>query len=213
MKKLNNVLHFEYSRPYEGTLGKLIGNTLTKEDHEQGSEKAKTCQKIWNKYENKILKLFSEIYKIEISDEKIKAYISFVLPNSFSNPLTISLKHLPNVETDVRSQRGLVYKVIHELAHYFIYTRDDKEFANKLFDKVRKQNILGDHGANLHYLIQAVEFGIISEVFGEEYANYDREWIIKRWIDNEYGKSAKRLKEDSVPMNKTCLEYINKSID
>ena len=101
--------------------------------------------------------------------------------------------------------------LIHELAHYFAYTRKDK-FFNKLSKKVKEVDLLGDRGTNLHYLIQAVEFGIGGEIFGEESAKLRREWVIERGKDNEYGKSAKLLKEHKVLLDKSCLEFIDKNI-
>ena len=142
----------------------------------------------------------------------IKAYISLIVPGSFSDPLTISIKRFPDIENNARSKRAFVYVTIHELAHYFAYSRPKNSFFNKLFKQVKRKNLLGERGANLHYLIQAVEFGIIGEVFGKEYAQYSWNWKIEKWKDNEYGKSAKLLSEHNVPLDKTCLEYIEREI-
>ena len=205
-----SVLKFRYSYPYEASLLRLADKKLTKEHSDLAWERTELSQKIWNKYEKDVLNLFREMYKIEIPEKFIKAYISLIAPNSYSDPLTISLKRRIDFETSPRSKRGFVYNVIHELAHFFAYTRDDTEFFNKLYTKIQKVNLLGEHGANLHYLIQAVEFGIIGEIFGNEYANYGRDWVIENSKDNEYGKSAKALKENNVPLDKTCLKYIKK---
>ena len=113
-----------------------------------------------------------------------------------------------DIEKNLRSKRSFIYSVIHELAHYFAFSREKDTYFNKLYQKIQKFNILGSRRANLHYLIQAVEFGIVGEVFGKEYAEYSRDWVIKSWSKNEYGKSAKFLKKHKVPLNKTCLEYI-----
>lgn len=208
----NSVLKFKYSYPYEASLLILAGQKPTEAHHKEGYKKCKYVQKLWNKYEDEIFKLFSEIYKIKIPDKDIRVYISLISVNSFSDPFTISLKWRKKIETDNISKRGFVYNVIHELAHYFLYTRNDKEFANKLYHKLQKKNILGSHGANLHYLIQAVEFGIIGEVFGKEYADFYRNWVIKKWPENEYGKSAKKLKGNNIPTDKTCLKFIAKKV-
>jgi len=212
IKKPEPVIRFTYSYPYEEAMLTLVGEKLTQEHSETTMKKVKAAQAIWNAYERQILRLFEEMYKIEISEKCITTFISLVAPNSFSRPLTISLKHSMDIVKNEKSQRAFIYTVIHELAHYFSYTRGDTEFFNVLYDKVQKLDLLGEHGANLHYLIQAVEFGIIGEVFGPRYANYSRDWTIDNWSDNEYGKSALLLKEHDVPLDKTCLEYIEKRL-
>lgn len=211
-KKTDSVLKFAYSYPYEEVFLKLVGEKQSEKYHKLGYKKARVAQIIWSKYEEKILNLYREIYKIKIPEKLIKVYISLVAPNSFSDPFTVSLKHWPDIKKISRSKRGFVYTVIHELAHYFSYTRDDNSYFNRLYTKIQKLNILGSHGVNLHYLIQAVEFGIIGEVFGPRYAEYSRNWVIKNRKDNEYGKSAKLLKKHNVPLDKTCLEYIKSKV-
>lgn len=208
LKNKKSVLQFVYSYPYEEALLKLAGEKISQDLHKKGYGKAKIAQQIWNKYEKEVLNLYKLIYKIRIPEKSIKVYVSLVAPNSFSDPFTISLKNWPDIEKNPRSKRGFVYSVIHELAHYFAYSRGENTYFNKLYNKIQKLNILGSHGANLHYLIQAVEFGIVAEVFGTKYAEYSRNWIIENWKDNEYGKSAKLLKKDNVPLNKSCLDYI-----
>lgn len=205
-----SILRFVYSYPYEEALLKLAKGRLLPNLHEEGYEKAKLAQGIWNRYEKDVLDLYRLIYKIKISEKSIKVYVSLVAPNSFSDPFTISLKNWADVEKNSRSKRGFVYSVIHELAHYFAYTRGEDTYFNRLLANVQKADILENRGANLHYLIQAVEFGIVSEVFGKEYAEYSRNWVIENWKNSEYGKSAKLLKKHKVPLDKTCLEYIEK---
>ena len=209
-KKAKTILKFVYSYPYEETLLRLASLKPTKIHHKKGFRKAKIVQGIWNEYEKEVLDLYRSIYKIKIPEKSIKVYVSLVAPNSFSNPFTISLKRWSDIEANPRSKRGFIYAVIHELAHYFAYTRGKSTYFNKFYARVQKLDVLGEHGANLHYLIQAVEFGIIGEVFGHKYAEYCRNWVIKNWKDNEYGKSAKLLKKHKVSLNKTCLEYIDK---
>jgi hypothetical protein len=208
--KNKQLLRFIYSYPYEEALLKLSGKQASSLYHNEGQNKTKIVQKVWNKYEKKILNVFSYVYRIKIAEKKIMAYISSAAPNSFSNPLTISLKHWPDIEKNPRSKKGFIYTVIHELAHYFSYTRGKETRFNKLLTKIQKMNLLNDHGANLHYLIQAVEFGIIGEVFGSKYAKYRRSWIVKNWNTNQYGKSAALLEKHKVPFDKTCLDYIEK---
>ncbi len=208
--KDRKVVKFVYSAPYEEALLKLAGGRPTLEFFNSGKEKAKLVQEIWDKYEKKILKNFEIIYKIRVSEKLIKIYVSQVAPNSFSDPLTISVRAWKDLENNLKSRRGLIYSIIHELAHYFSYSRGGGTFFNKLLSRVQKENILGDRKANLHFLIQAVEFGIIGEVFGQKLANYRRDWIIKNWADNQYGKSAMLLKELKVPLDKSCLVYIDK---
>lgn len=208
LKKRLSKLRFVYSYPYEESFLKLAGIKPTEILRSEGQRRVRFAQKVWNKYENKILRLFSFIYKIRIPEKSIKAYISLVAPNSFSEPLTITLKHWPDIEKNRKSERGFVYATIHELAHYLSYTREKIIYFNKLLAVIQKINILNDRKANLHYLIQAVELGIIGEVFGSIYAEYLRKWIIKNWKNNEYGKSATLLKKHKVPLDKFCLNYI-----
>jgi len=188
----------------------LDNQNITETHHKLAQQKTKTSQKIWNKYEERILNLFEEIYKIKIPEKNIRTFVSLTAPISFSYPLTISLRHFLDIEKNPRSQRAFIYVIIHELAHYFAYTRPKNTLFNKLYNHVQKLNLLGTHGANLHYLIQAVEFGIIGEVFGPGYANFARNWAIEKSKSSEYSKSAKKLKEDNVPLDKTCLQYISK---
>ncbi|MDO8340660.1 MAG: hypothetical protein Q7T59_01660 [Candidatus Woesebacteria bacterium] len=204
-----NIVRFVYSYPYEDALLKLGGYKLTEKHSKIVTEKTRSAQKIWNKYEKQILDLFKEIYQIKIPEKSIVAYISLVAPNSYSQPLTISLKYNKDIEDNSLSKMVFVYATIHELAHYFAYTRYPSNFFNKLYKKALKANSFGSHGKNLHYLIQAVEFGIEGEVFGSGYAEYSRKWVIENWKGSEYGDSAKLLKEQGVPLDKTCLNFIN----
>lgn len=207
-----SIVRFVYSFPYEDALLKLGGIKLTEEHSKEAVEKSKITQKVWNKYEKQILDLFKEIYQIKISEKSIIAFISLVAPNSYSQPLTISLKYNKDIEDNSLSKRAFVYATIHELAHFFAYTRYPYNFFNKLYKKALEVNSFGSHGKNLHYLIQAVEFGIEGEVFGSEYAEYSRNWAIENWKGSEYSASAKLLKEHKVPLDKTCLNFINDKI-
>lgn len=207
--KDRKVVKFVCSLPYEEVLLKLSGGKPSLEFFKEGVEKTKKLQEIWGKYEKKILENFEIIYKIRVTEKLIKIYVSQVAPNSFSDPLTISLRLWKDLENSSTSKRGLIYSVIHELAHYFSYSRGEDTFFNKLLLRVQKENILGDRKANLHFLIQAVEFGIIGEVFDQKFANYRRDWIIQNWAKNQYGKSAMLLKKLEVPLDKSCLVYID----
>jgi len=204
----NPIIKFIYSHPYEATLLHYGNLPVTQEHHALGRKQTHLLQELWNQHEENILDLFREMYKIEITETEIKAFVSLVLPNSFSYPLTISLLQHPNLETDARSQRIALYPVLHELAHYFLYSRDN-EFANTILEHI---TLFDSPGANLHYLIQAVEFGIVGEIFGQEYGEFYRDKVIERGNNNDYDISAKRLKDDGVPVNRTCLEYIAKEI-
>lgn len=205
-----SVLKFVFSYPYEVTLLRLASLKPTKTHHKKGFRKAEIVQGIWNEHEKEVMDLYRLMYKIKIPEKSIKVYVSLVVPNSFSDPFTISLRKWTDIEKNPRSKRGFVYSTIHELAHYFAYSRGKNTYFNKLYARVQKLNILGEHGANLHYLIQAVEFGIVGEVFGLRYAEYSRDWVIENRKDSEYGKSAKLLKRHKVPLNKSCLAYIDK---
>jgi hypothetical protein len=210
VRKSKNILNFIYSSPYETAFLMLANQDITETHHKLAKQKTETSQKIWNKYEKRILNLFEEIYKIKISEKYLRAFISLTTPISFSHPLTISLKHLLDLEKNPRSQRKFIYTIIHELAHYFAYTRPKDTLFNKLHSQIQELNLLDTYGANMHYLIKAVEFGIIGEVFGPTYADFAREWTIERSRDPEHSKSAKSLKKDNVPLDKTCLGYISK---
>ncbi|PIZ46135.1 hypothetical protein COY30_00640 [Candidatus Woesebacteria bacterium CG_4_10_14_0_2_um_filter_44_9] len=203
-----SIVHFVYSYPYEDALLKLSGDKLTEKHSKVAVEKTKTAQKIWNKYEKQILDLFMEIYETKILEKRIVAYVSLIAPNSYSQPLTISLKYFADIGDNARSKRAFVYATIHEIAHYFAYTRYPHNFFNKLYKKVLKINLLGSHGKNLHYLIQAVEFGIVGEIFGSSYTEYSRNWVIGNSKGSEYRDSAKSLKKYKVPLDKTCLGFI-----
>ena len=124
------VLRFDYSFPYERTLAKLGKIKIAKNHDEILYKKEVQAQKIWNKYEKKAFALFGEIYKIKILEKFIKAYISLIVPGSFSDPLTISIKRFPDIENNARSKRAFVYVTIHELAHYFAYSRPKNCFFN-----------------------------------------------------------------------------------
>lgn len=204
-----SIVCFVYSYPYEDALLKLGSFKLTDEHSKKAAQKTKVAQNIWNKYEKQILDLFKEIYQIKIPEKSIVVYISLIAPNSYSQPLTISLKYNEDIEDNSVSKRAFVYATIHELAHYFAYTRYPYNFFNKLYKKVLKVNSFGSYGKNLHYLIQAVEFGIEGEVFGPGYAEYSRRWVIKNWKGSEYGDSAKLLEEHKIPLDKTCLKFIS----
>ncbi|MCH7640901.1 hypothetical protein IID22_01710 [Patescibacteria group bacterium] len=209
--KSPSILKFRYSYPYEGSLLRLAGKKLSRKHSEICREKEKQAQKIWDKYEKKVISLFEEMYKIKINEKFIEVFISLIMPSSFSHPMTISLKRFDNLEESEKQQRGLVYTIIHELAHYFLYTRDKGEYVNGLWKKIRDKDLLGDNGTNLHFLIQAVEFGIIGEVFGDGYARYARNYVIEKFRP-EYSKSAQTLIDHEVPLDKSCLTYIEKKI-
>lgn len=208
MSNKKSIIIFTYSYPYEQSLIRFAKLKVSNDHDKKGLEIATFVQKIWNKYEEDVISLFEEMYKIQIDEKNIEAFISLVLSNSYSHPLTISIKHQTEIKTNKRHQRAFVYTTIHELAHYFIYTRSKKEFCHSLLNKIIKRKILNTTGENLHFLIQAIEFGIIGEIFGVGYADFARNYVIKNYSD-EYKNSAKALLDNSIPLDKTCLEYIN----
>lgn len=210
-RKGSSALKFVYSYPYELTILRTKGEKLTKEYGKKCRELAKSAQKVWDKYEDKALKLFEEMYKIEVDEKFIEVFVSLAAPNSFSHPMTMALKKFPDIEENERHERAFVGITAHELAHYFAYTRDEDTFFNKLFKKIRGKDLLGERGANLHYLINAVEYAIRGELFGEEHANRMRKYVSENW-KGQYKKAAKALIKDEVPLDKTCLEYIEEEI-
>ncbi len=205
-------VRFIYSLPYEESVLAVANRSATDEQHELGNRRAEFVQEIWDEHESEVLDLFRKIYKRDIDEGGIIANISMVLPNSFSQPLTIAYKKRDGIETDPRVQRGLLYEIIHELAHHFASKRNEETFFDRLFAEVKRIDLLGEKSANLHYLIHAVEFGIVGELYGADIAEYSRDWKIEKWKDDAYGKSSARLKKDNVPMDKTCLEYIAREV-
>ena len=203
------VFNFVYSRPYETTIAKAMGKDFSKDDIDRGVELTKYIQTLWSEHEEKILNLFREMYKIDITESSKEFFVSQILPNSYSRPLTIRIWWTKDeIKKNGIYQRTIVGTIIHELAHYFSYTRPKDSYFNILLDKVFKTKLSDDRGINVHYLVQAVEFGIVGDLFGEKRGNIFRDKTIERNPKNEYGISAKLLKDHNVPVDKTCLEFI-----
>ena len=123
----------------------------------------------------------------------------------------------PYEEALLELAKGKVLRNLHEKGYEKAKIAQEiwnkkRSYVNKLHARLQKENTLKNWGANLHYLIQAVEFAIVGEIFGLKYAEYSRDWVINNWKTNEYGKSAKLLKKHKVPLDKTCLEYIDKTL-
>lgn len=206
------ILKFHYSFPFEETWAEARGIKIDQDHHQRAEVLTRFVQELWDPLEEKVLSLFEEIYKIKIKDEEIIAYFSLLAPHSFSDPLTLSLNRFSEeIEKDEIIQRGFICNVVHELAHFFAYKYPGGYF-DELFQKIMKRDLLGNRGANLHYLIQALEFGIASEVLDEGAGIGRRDYIISLEQYKNYSRSAKRLKEDEVPLDKSCLEYINREI-
>lgn len=108
-------------------------------------------------------------------------------------------------------KRALVFVTIHELAHYFLYSRPENSYANVLWDKIKRRFPDQDRGTNLHYMIQAVDFGFGAEVLGKEFADLRRQYIAQN-SHGEYQISAQLLIDHKVPLNKTCLKFIEEKI-
>ena len=205
------IVNFVFSRPYESSLLAIKKEHLTKEHFEKALKIKELAQKIWVVHEDKVFKLFEDIYNIKITEEKIDAFITFVSPNSYSQPLTITFYHYKEFETNEIQQNFFVFTLIHELAHYFAYTRPKDSYFQKLFDKIIKKDLLKSHGANLHFLIQAVEFGIGAEVLGGSVATKIRNHIAEK-RSPEYKISAQALIDDDVPLDENCLKFIEENI-
>lgn len=205
------VVNFVFSRPYESSLLAIKNEHLTKEHTEKALKIKDLAQKIWAAHEEKASKLFEEIYDIKITEETIDAFITFVSPRSYSQPLTITFFHYKEFETNEVQQNFFVFTLIHELAHYFAYTRPKESYFQKLFEKALKLDLLKSHGANLHFLIQAVEFGIGAEVLGESVAAKIRYHVAEK-RSGEYKISAQALIDNKVPLNKSCLRFIEENI-
>lgn len=166
----------------------------------------KDAQSLWDKHERKIFKLFGQMYEIKIHEKFIIIYLSKLAPISYSDPLTISLKRYDNLK-ESKAGRIFIFTVIHELAHYFAYSRPENSYFRALWSRVKKHYSQNDWGTNLHFLIQAVEFGIGAEVFGEKVAEARRNFVIENW-KGEYKQSAEILVKESVPLNKEALKAI-----
>lgn len=205
------VFQFHYSYPFEGTVARLKEIQMTPANHEVGRIKAEVAQQIWAEHEPKVIQLFEEVYQIKVSEKGRWVWLSLVLPNSFSDPLTISLNRFPEIESNPKHRLVLVFTTIHELAHYFLYSRPEDSYAHVLWEKIKKKNPGQDRGTNLHYMIQAVEFGFGAEVLGEKFADLRRQYIAQNG-HGEYQKSAQLLIDHNVPLDKTCLKFIEEKI-
>jgi hypothetical protein len=202
---------FRFSRPYEMTLAMNMGVTVTPEDIEKGHVRAEAANLVWREHEDKVMKLFEEMYKIKITETSRPIYVSQILSGAFSDPMTLSLKRFPDLEADENHKQGLVFLTIHELAHFFMFQRPADSFVNQLFQRAKKQKISDDRGTCLHFVVQAVEFGLGAEVFGSEAA---RARLLKKVSEGkgEYQASAILLQNHNVPLDKTCLEFIDKEV-
>lgn len=203
------IVKFRYSRPYEFAFAKAQNKDLKKVDvWKRGYLGAmlKDAQSLWDKHEKKIFKLFGQMYKIKIHEKFIIIYLSKLAPISYSDPLTISLKRHDNLKEN-KAGRIFMLTVIHELAHYFAYSRPKTSYFDTLQGRVKKYYPQNDWGTNLHFLIQAVEFGIGAEVFGEKVAAARRNFVIENW-EGEYKQSAELLVKEGIPLNKEALKAI-----
>jgi hypothetical protein len=202
-----SVLQFVYSRPYENSLAVLTNQAVSPEQHSEAAKLAESVQEIWGEYEDKIIAFFEEVYLMKVDEQKINAYISLIMLNNFSDPLTFSLiRHRDGVKGKL-----LIFNIIHELAHYFVFTRPDDSYLNKLLVRVKEKNLLSSNNASAHYLIQSVEFGIGAEVLGVESAINKRNFTIENSAP-DYADSARLLKEQDVPLDKSCLKFIEEKI-
>ena len=207
------VFDFVYSRPYEITIARAMKKNFSEEDFNRGVELTKYIQTLWLEHEEKAMNLFREMYKIDITESNKEFFVSQILPNAYSRPLTIRMWWTKEeIEKNEIYQRTIIGTIIHELAHYFSYSRPKDSYFNVLLDRVFKAGFSDDRGTNVHYLVQAVELGIIGELFGEKRGNIFRDKTIERNPKNEYGISAKLLKEHNVPVNRTCLEFISNKV-
>lgn len=179
----------------------LEGKLLKKSYHKQMERKAISIQKIWEMYEDKAIKLFGDLYKIKISTEKEVIWITRVLPNSVSVPLIISFKNCWDIDTSINSRNVIILNIVHELAHFFSYSYNES-YINKIFYSLHTR------GIDSHYFIQAVEFGIGSELLGEKVVRKYIEYLV---LDKnfKYQKSLKLLLKHNISLTKECLEDIS----
>lgn len=208
---LSRKLFFSYSRPYEHALLRLSRREPGKEHDEKGVVNVKLARKAWAPHEKEVLSLFSEIYKIDIEENSIEVFISLALKHSYSHPMTIAVRKYKLQEGDKDKNAAFVFTLIHELAHYFAYTRPKDTQFNRLFKKVLEKNLLGTKNANLHFLINAVEYGIGAEVLSETRAKKKRKFVLENFPE-DYVKATSLLIKKGVPLNKNCLEYIEQEV-
>lgn len=207
------IAKFRYSSPYEFAFAKTQNKNLKKMDvwrHKYLGTMLKDAQSLWDKHEGKIFKLFEEMYKIKIREKFIIIYLSKLAPISYSDPLTISLKRYDSLK-ETKAGGIFMFTVIHELAHYFAYSRPEASYFDTLWGRVKKYYPQNDWGTNLHFLIQAVEFGIGAEVFGKKVAEARRNFVIENW-KGEYKQSAELLIKEEIPLSKEALEVIERIV-
>lgn len=203
---------FHYSRVFEASIASILGKALAPNDIKVGKVKERIAQGLWDQHEKAVLGLFQQMYRTETQQDSGTIWLSLLLPNSFSDPLTVSIKGNPDIEHDPLAQKSLIAKTIHELAHYFSYSRPKDAFFNQLLRLVQERDLVGTQRGNLHYLIQAVEFGIMAELFGQEVGMKRRAVRAERGLHPDYKKSAQLLIDHQVPLDCTCLEFIEQKI-
>lgn len=202
--------HFRYSRVFEDTVANMQGEALTPLEREHGRATERSAQALWDVYEGKALQALGAMYRLDPEHMGGKIWISLRLPNSFSDPPTITLKNI-DLDNDPIDQKTFISRTVHELAHYYLYTQPDSSYANQLFQRIGERNLVGSTGANVHYFVQAVEFGIMGDLFGQAVAAKRRQLKAEKAPD-DYRRSAQLLIEHRVPLDRHSLEFIEREV-
>lgn len=195
------IFKFNYSIPLEESLAVLRGKVINEKYHKLMFSNVSKIQCFWDKYEKKALHLFEEIYKIKINTETETIWLTKILGHSVSVPLIISLKDLNSLDSE-KVKRSILLNIIHELAHFFSYTYG-KSYINRVFYNLKEKNI------DTHYFIQAVEFGIGGELFGQNFVRKHMDHLV---FDKTfpYQSSVKLLLKHKISLSKDCLNEVVK---
>lgn len=208
-----NKFVFVYSVPLEETFLSISNKKQTKNYYRKLFILANEIQYIWNSYEERVLELFEEIYRLKIPRNKEYIFVSKATPNSISFPLVIGIRNFYNFDKRKEGRVRLILNIIHELAHYFSIDSKKNGYIDDLFLNISNQKPGLSQGIVVHYLIQSVEFGIGGELFGKELVAQLRENVSQiKNQENEYAISAKMLIENGVPLSRNCLEHIEQQV-
>jgi len=154
----------------------------------------KKADKIWKKYENKILKEISRITELEWEEKEIQCYVVGGGMN-FSDPLTISPKKELSYFIDV---------LTHELIHRIFAPKKNYQKSEKAWIYINKKYKKETWNTRVHIVIHAIHKYIFLKFFGEKrlereikimnkFPEYKRAWEI---IQKEgYQNIIKEFKE------------------
>lgn len=184
-------IEFVYSRVYDDMQrnSAILQRKLKLEKEKYPTRKEiinymKKINKLWKKYEDKILKKISKITGLKWKENKIKCYIVGII-RPFSDPLTIRL---------YKDKNDFIDTLVHELIHQ-IQIQNVKKMKKWLIyiDKnYKNESILTKN----HILLHAVHTKIYETIFSKKrllrdinkskIQDYKRAWdiVIKEGADN-----------------------------